>query len=116
LPKAILKNTLVTPKSTTNYFFLIAKLSQEHSTSYNMLEYFSQRYPTDCTKKILQKVGSPVIELELRGPNYQTPFYADCILKYQENCHKIYFSADNSCNFKAISKSNILKQIYKGEK
>ena len=34
MSKAILKNTLVTPTPTTKYFFLIAKLSQEHSTHY----------------------------------------------------------------------------------
>ena len=81
-----------------------------------LLEYFLQRYPEDCTEKVLQRVVLLHIELELRDLNYQTPFYADCIIKYEENCHKIYFSVDNSCNFKAISKSNISKQIYKEKK
>ena len=76
-----------------------------------MLEYFLQRSPEDCTDLLLLH-----IELELLGLNYGTPLHAVCILKYPENCHKIYFSVDNSCSFKAISKSNILKQIYKGKK
>ena len=80
------------------------------------LEYFLQRRPKDCTKKFLQRVDLLQIELELLGLNYQTPFYADCILKYRENRYKFHFSVDISCNFKVISKSNILKQIYKGEK
>ena len=70
-----------------------------------------KRCPKYCTKKSLQKVNLLHIELELRGVNYQTPFYADCILKYGENCHKIYFLIDNSFNFKAFLKSDILKQI-----
>ena len=77
-----------------------------------MLEYFLQRCPKDCAKKPLQRVDLlHIIELRLRGQNNKTPFYADCILKYRENHHKIYSSVDNSCNFKAISKSNISKQI-----
>jgi hypothetical protein len=68
-----------------------------------MLEYFLQHCPNDCIKRPLQKVDLLQIQLELRGVNYQTPFYADRILKYQENCHKNYFSVNNSCNFKAIS-------------
>ena len=81
-----------------------------------MLEYFLQCCPKDSTKKFLLRVDSLHIELALLELNYETPFYADCILKYQENRHKIYFSVDNFCNFKVISKSNILKQIYKGGK
>jgi hypothetical protein len=81
-----------------------------------MLEYFLQRCPKDCTKKFLLRIDLLHIELELRDLNYQTPFYAGCTLKYREDCHKIYFLVDNSCNFEAISKSNISKQIYKGEK
>jgi hypothetical protein len=81
-----------------------------------MLEYFLQRCPKDCTRKPLQRTNLLHIRLELRDLNYQTPFYADCILKCPENYHKIYFLVDNSCNFKAISKSDILKQIQKGEK
>jgi hypothetical protein len=81
-----------------------------------MLEYFLQRCcPKDCTRNPLQRTNLLHIRLKLRGLNNQTPFYADYILKYQENCHKIYFSVDNSCNFEVISKSNILKQIYKKE-
>ena len=76
-----------------------------------MLEYFLQTCPEDLTKKIPSKIRfTAYIELELGGLNYQTPFYADCILKYQENCYKIHISVDNSCNFKVISKSNIPKQ------
>ena len=81
-----------------------------------MLEYFLQCCPKDCIKKFLQRVDLTHIELELRGLNYQTPFCTDCILKYQENCYKIYFSVDNYCNFKAILKSIILKHRYKEEK
>ena len=68
-------------------------------------------------KKFLQRVNLLYIELKLWGLNYQTPpFYADFILKYRKNCREIYLLVDNSCNFKAISKNNILKQIYQGEK
>ena len=81
-----------------------------------MLEYFVQRCPKDCTRQSPQKVNLLHIQLKLRGLNYQTPFYAYCILKCQENRYKIYFSVDNSCNFKVIPKSNILKQVYKGGK
>ena len=80
------------------------------------VRYVLQRCPKDCTKKFLQRIDLLHIELELRGLNYKTPLYANCIIKYRENCHKIYFLVDNSCNFKATSKSNILKQIYKREK
>jgi hypothetical protein len=79
-----------------------------------MLERFLQRFPTDCTKNFLQKMDFLLlVKLKLLDLNYQTPFYADCILKYREKCHKNYFWVDNSCNFKAISKSDISKQIYK---
>jgi hypothetical protein len=81
-----------------------------------MLEYCLQRCPKDCGKKLLQRVDLLHIELELRSLNYKTPFYVDCILKYRKNRNKTYFSVNNFCNFKAISKSNISKQIYKGEK
>ena len=81
-----------------------------------MLEYFLQRWPKDCTKTPLQRTNLLYIRLELLGLNYQTPSYADCTLKYRENWPKIYFLVDNSCNFEVISKSNILKQIYKKEK
>jgi hypothetical protein len=81
-----------------------------------MLEYFLQCCFKGSTKKSLQRVDLLHIELESRDRNYKTPFYADCILKYPENHHKTYISIDNSCNFKAISKSDILKQIYKEEK
>ena len=82
-----------------------------------MLGYVLRYYcPKDCNKKILQGVDLLHIELGLRGLNYQTPFYIDCVLKYQENCHKIHFSVDSSCNFKVILKSNISKQIHKEEK
>jgi hypothetical protein len=82
-----------------------------------MLECFLQRCPKYCTKRFFQRVVDLIhhIELELQDINYQTPFCADCILKYPENCHKTYLSVNNSCNFKVISKSNISKQIYKGE-
>jgi hypothetical protein len=80
-----------------------------------LLEYFLQCYFKNCTKKVLQRVDLLHTELQLWGLNYQTPFYADCILRYRENCYKIHFSVDNCCNFKVISKSDILKQIYKGE-
>jgi hypothetical protein len=78
-----------------------------------MLEYFLQRRPKKyCNKKSLQRVDFLLhIKLKLRGLNYQTPFYADCTLKYPENRYKIYLLVDNSCNFKAISESKILKQI-----
>jgi hypothetical protein len=93
-------------------------VAMEHTGrhSWRMLEYFLQRYPKDCNKKFLERVDLLQIVLELRSQNYQTPFYADFILRYQENHHENYFLVDNSCNFNAISKSNILKQIYKGEK
>jgi hypothetical protein len=82
-----------------------------------MLEYFLQRCcPKDCTRNPLQRTNLLHIRLKLRDLNYQTPFYVDYILKYQENCRKIHFSVDNSWNFEVISKSSILKQIYKGEK
>jgi hypothetical protein len=80
-----------------------------------MLQHFLQRFPKDCTKRVVQKIELLHFKLKLRGLNYQTPFYADCILKYRENCHKNYFSVDNSCNSEAISKSDISKQIYKVE-
>jgi hypothetical protein len=80
------------------------------------VEYFLQRCPKDCTINPLQRANLLHIKLELRGLNYQTPFYANCTLKYKKNYHKIYLSVDNSCNFEVISKSNILKQIYKKEK
>jgi hypothetical protein len=77
-----------------------------------MLEYFLQRCCLEyCTKKSLQRIDLLHIELEIWGLNYQTPFYADCILEYRENGYKIYFSADNSCNFKVISNSITSKQI-----
>jgi hypothetical protein len=81
-----------------------------------MLEYFLQRCPKDCTRKPLQRTNLlhiSYIRLKLRDLNYQTPSYADCNLKYQENHDKIYFLVDNSCNFIAILKSNISKQMYK---
>jgi hypothetical protein len=56
-----------------------------------MLEYFLQLCHKDCTKRSLQRVDLLHIKLKLRGLNYQTPFYADCILKYLENCHKTTF-------------------------
>jgi hypothetical protein len=80
-----------------------------------MLGYCLQRCPKDCTKKTPERTNLLHIRLELRDLNYQTPFYADYILKYQENCHRIHFFVDNSCNFEVISKNNILKQIYKKE-
>jgi hypothetical protein len=82
-----------------------------------MLEYFLQRCPNDyCTRKPLRRTNLLYIRLELRDLNYQTPFYADCTLKYQNNYHRIYFLVDNSCNVEVISKSDTLKQIYKKEK
>ena len=81
-----------------------------------MLEYFLQRCPKDRSKISVQKVYLLHIKFELRDLNYQTPLYAGCIWKYQENSHKIYFLVDSSCIFKAISKRNILKQRYKEEK
>jgi hypothetical protein len=81
-----------------------------------MLEYFLQRCPKDCTRKPLQRTNLLYIRLKLRDLNYETPFYADYTLKYHRNYQKNYFLVDNSCNFKAISKSNILKQIYEGGK
>ena len=80
------------------------------------MEYFLQRCVEDYIEKFLQGVDLLHIELELRRLNYETPFYADCTLKNWEDCYKIHFLVDNSCNFKVISKSNILKQIYKKEK
>jgi hypothetical protein len=76
-----------------------------------MLEYFLQCCPKDCTRKPLRRTNLLYIKFKLRGLNYQTPFYADCTVKYQKNYHKIYFLVDNSCNSEVISKSNILKQI-----
>jgi hypothetical protein len=32
----------------------------------------------------LQRVNLLNIDLELQGLNYQTPFYADCILRYRD--------------------------------
>ena len=84
-----------------------------------MLEYFLQRCRKGCAKKkSLQRVDLLLhIKHKLRWClNYQTPFYADYILKYRKNCHKIYFSVDNYCNFKATSKSDIAKQKYKEAK
>jgi hypothetical protein len=78
-----------------------------------ILEYFLQRCPKDCTRKPLQRTNLLYIRLELLGLNYQTLFYADYTLKYQKNYHKIYLLIDNSCNFEVISKSSILKQIYR---
>ena len=94
----------------------IYSIQQYIKEQLTLLEYFSQRCPKDCTKKALQRVDLLHIELEFRALNYQTPFYADCILKSPKNLHKIYFLVDNSCNFEVISKSNILKQIDKKEK
>ena len=74
--------------------------------------YFLPRYSRDYTEKSLQRVGLLHIRLVvLRDLNYQTPFYADFISKYLENRYTIHFSVNNSCNFKAISKSSISKQI-----
>jgi hypothetical protein len=85
-----------------------------------MLEYFLQRCPNDySTRKPIQRTDLLHIRLKLRDLNYQTPRYADCTLKYQKKkkkYHKIYFLVNKSCNFEVISKSNILKQIYKEEK
>jgi hypothetical protein len=81
-----------------------------------MLKYFLQSCLNNCTKKSIQGVDLLNTELGLRGLNYQTPFYADCILKCPENCHKIYVLFDNSCSFKVILNNDISKQIYKGEK
>ena len=74
-----------------------------------MLEYFLQRRPKGCTKKSFQRVDLLHTELKALGQNYQTPFYADRILKYWENRHKIYLSVGNSCNFEVISKSKYFK-------
>jgi hypothetical protein len=46
-----------------------------------MLEHFLQRFPKDCTKKFLRGIGLLHVKLELQGLNYETPFYADCILE-----------------------------------
>jgi hypothetical protein len=81
-----------------------------------ILEYFLQHCPKNCTKKSLRRVDLQHIEPELLGLNYQTPVYAGCILKYREIRPKIHFSVDNSCTSKAILKSNISKQVYKGGK
>ena len=81
-----------------------------------MLEYFLQRFPKDCTKNPLQRTNLLHIRLKLRGLNYQTPFYGIVPENTKNNYQKIYFLVDNSCNFEAISKSNILKQKYKKEK
>jgi hypothetical protein len=83
-----------------------------------MLEYFLQRYLKDCTKKrpLFQRAKLLHIELELQGLNYQTPFYADCILKYREIAAKSTFWLINLAILKQSQKSNISKQIYKGEK
>ena len=78
-----------------------------------MLEHFSQRFPKGCTEKYLQKIDLLHVKLKLRGLNYQTPFYEDCVLRYQENCYKNYFWVGNFCNFEVIPKSNISKQIRK---
>ena len=86
------------------------------SCVHNNVEHFLYRCSKGCTKKFLQKVNLLHIDLELRALNYQTQLYVDGILKCRGNCYKIHFSVNNSCNFKAISRSNILKQIYKTEK
>ena len=80
-----------------------------------VLEYFLQRYPKDCTRNPLQRTNLLNLRLKLRDMNYQTPFHGDCTLKYpkKKNYHRIYILANNSWNFEAISKSDILKQIYK---
>ena len=58
-----------------------------------MSENFLQRYPKDCIRKPLQGANLLHIRLELRGLNYQTPFYADYILKYQKQLPKnLFFS------------------------
>jgi hypothetical protein len=80
-----------------------------------MLEYVLQRYPKDYTKKISSNYRSTTQQACSTGHKVLNSVYADCILKYLENCCKIYFSVDNSWNFKAIPKSNISKKIYKGE-
>ena len=80
------------------------------------MQYLNVKQICKPCRNPLQKTNLLHIRLKLRDLNYQTPFYADCILKYQENCHKIHISVDNSCNFEVISKSSILTQIYKGEK
>ena len=50
--------------------------------AYVTVEHFLQRFPKDCnTKKSLQRIDLLHFKLELRGLNYQTPFYAGCILK-----------------------------------
>ena len=56
-----------------------------------MLEYFLQRCPKDCTRNPLQSTNLLHIRLELRDLNYQTPFYADCTLKYQKKLLQILF-------------------------
>jgi hypothetical protein len=81
-----------------------------------MLEYFLQRCPKDCTRKPPSKNKFTTYQAQITGPELSNSVYADYNIKYQENCHKIHFSVDNSCNSKAISTSNTLKQIYKGEK
>ena len=53
-----------------------------------------------------QRVDLLHVELELRDLNNKTPAYEDCILKYRESNHKIYFSVDKSCNFRVILKIN----------
>jgi hypothetical protein len=80
-----------------------------------MLEYVLQRYPKDYTKKIPSNCRSTTQQACITGPEVLNSVYADYILKYFENCCKIYFSVDNSCNFEANSKSNISKQTYKGD-
>ena len=78
--------------------------------------FFTTLLPLGLYEKYFQRVDLLHSELELLDINYQTPFYAECILKYRKNRHKINFSVDNSCNSKASSTSNTLKQIYKGVK
>jgi hypothetical protein len=87
--------------------FMMCSESIREGIYWRMLNYFLQRCPKDCTKKPLQRVDLLHIELKLRVLNYKTPVYADCILKYRESCYKFFLLIDNSCYFKAISKSNI---------
>jgi hypothetical protein len=82
-----------------------------------MIEYFLQRYPNKCIRKFFQRENLLYIRLVLRNLNHQTPLHTECTIKYRENRYESYFLVGNSCNFKAISKSNVLKQTYnKGEK
>jgi hypothetical protein len=65
-------------------------LNKKQNSIY-MLEYFLQRCRKDRTKWFLQRVDLLHIKLKLRDLNYQTPFFADCILNTKKIATKFNF-------------------------